>query len=159
MTVQRVGAVVASAGATNTGRSTTSTASPRCAPARGLWLHVDAAYGGAALCVPEVAGRFAGIERADSVVVDPHKWLFAPLDCAALLYRDPATPPRVHTARRRPTSRPSGTTTSTRRTSHSTSPGGHVGLPFWFALVVHGTTAFTTAVRAGASSGARSGGR
>ena len=61
-----------------------------------LWFHVDAAYGGAALCVPELRPRFAGIERADSLVIDPHKWLFAPLDCAAVLYRDPAAARRTH---------------------------------------------------------------
>ena len=61
-----------------------------------LWFHVDAAYGGAALCVPELRLRFAGIERADSLVIDPHKWLFAPLDCAAVLYRNPAAARRTH---------------------------------------------------------------
>jgi aromatic-L-amino-acid decarboxylase len=55
----------------------------------GLWLHVDAAYGGAAALVPELRGRFAGWERADSIVVNPHKWLFTPIDCSALLLREP----------------------------------------------------------------------
>jgi aromatic-L-amino-acid decarboxylase len=56
----------------------------------GLWLHVDGAYGAAALCAPSARGRFAGIEHVDSLIVDPHKWLFAPFDSCALLYRDPA---------------------------------------------------------------------
>ena len=55
----------------------------------GLWLHVDAAYGGAAALVPELRGRFAGWERADSIVVNPHKWLFVPIDCSVLLLREP----------------------------------------------------------------------
>ena len=53
----------------------------------GLWLHVDAAYGGAAAVVPERRGPFAGWERADSIVVNPHKWLFTPLDASLLLSR------------------------------------------------------------------------
>jgi glutamate/tyrosine decarboxylase-like PLP-dependent enzyme len=53
-----------------------------------LWLHVDGAYGGlAALAVPE---KFAGLSAADSLSLDAHKWLYQPLDCGCLLYRDPA---------------------------------------------------------------------
>lgn len=54
-----------------------------------LWLHVDAAYGGAAAVLPEMRPAFAGWERADSIVVNPHKWLFVPIDCSALFLRDP----------------------------------------------------------------------
>jgi aromatic-L-amino-acid decarboxylase len=53
----------------------------------GLWLHVDAAYAGAVAIVPERRAPFAGWERADSIVVNPHKWLFAPLDASLLLTR------------------------------------------------------------------------
>lgn len=55
----------------------------------GLWLHVDAAYGGAAAVVPEMRHVLAGCERADSLVVNPHKWLFVPVDCSALFLREP----------------------------------------------------------------------
>ncbi len=55
----------------------------------GLWLHVDAAYGGAAAVVPEHRAQFLGWERADSIVVNPHKWLFTPLDASLLLFRRP----------------------------------------------------------------------
>lgn len=58
--------------------------------AEGTWLHVDAAYGGAAGMVPELRGIWRGVERADSIVVNPHKWLFVPVDCSALYLRDPA---------------------------------------------------------------------
>lgn len=55
----------------------------------GLWLHVDAAYGGSAAAVPEMRWVLDGVERADSVVVNPHKWLFTPIDCSALFTRHP----------------------------------------------------------------------
>jgi aromatic-L-amino-acid decarboxylase len=55
----------------------------RC-EAEGVWLHVDAAYAGAAAVCPELRDRFTGWERADSVVVNPHKWLGVPMDCSTL---------------------------------------------------------------------------
>ena len=55
----------------------------------GLWFHVDAAYGGAAAIVPENRPMFAGWERADSIVFNPHKWLFTPFDASLLLFRRP----------------------------------------------------------------------
>lgn len=55
----------------------------------GLWLHVDAAYGGPAASVPELRPLFAGWEEADSIVVNPHKWLFTPIDCSVLYVREP----------------------------------------------------------------------
>ena len=54
-----------------------------------LWLHVDAAYAGAAAILPEKRWALAGCERADSVVVNPHKWLFVPIDCSAFYCRRP----------------------------------------------------------------------
>ncbi len=75
---------------------TTSTASvdptgeiARVCEAHGVWLHVDAAYAGPAAMLPEQRERFAGWERADSIVVNPHKWLAVPVDCSLLLFRDP----------------------------------------------------------------------
>ena len=55
-----------------------------------VWLHVDAAYGGAAAICPEFRPWFDGIEQADSVVVNPHKWLFTPVDCSVMLVRESA---------------------------------------------------------------------
>jgi aromatic-L-amino-acid/L-tryptophan decarboxylase len=60
----------------------------RCEQA-GVWLHVDAAYAGAAAVCPELRWCLAGVEHADSVVVNPHKWLFTPMDCSALWTRRP----------------------------------------------------------------------
>jgi aromatic-L-amino-acid decarboxylase len=84
-------AVVASAGTT----STTSVDPLRriadvCRRER-LWLHVDAAYAGSASICPELRPLFDGMEAADSIVVNPHKWMFTPLDCSILLVRDPQT--------------------------------------------------------------------
>jgi aromatic-L-amino-acid/L-tryptophan decarboxylase len=55
----------------------------------GMWLHVDAAYGGAAALLPEKRSVLAGCSEADSLVVNPHKWLFVPLDCSVLYTRRP----------------------------------------------------------------------
>jgi aromatic-L-amino-acid decarboxylase len=55
---------------------------------RGVWLHVDAAYGGSAAIVPELRGYFAGMEEADSIVLNPHKWLLTNFDCSAYYVRD-----------------------------------------------------------------------
>ncbi len=139
-------AVVASAGATNTGAvDDLAGVADVCAEA-GWWLHVDAAYGGGALCLPECAELFAGIERCDSLVIDPHKWLFAPLDCATILYRDPAAARRTH--------RQSAAYLEAFGDEH-VNPSDlafHLtrrarGLPLWFSLVVHGTAAHADAVR------------
>jgi aromatic-L-amino-acid decarboxylase len=60
----------------------------RC-EAAGVWLHVDAAYAGSAAICPELRWCLAGCDRADSIVVNPHKWLFTPMDCSALWTRRP----------------------------------------------------------------------
>ena len=60
-----------------------------CARER-LWLHVDAAYAGSAAVCPELRGLFSGWQEADSIVMNPHKWLFTPIDCSVLFVRDPA---------------------------------------------------------------------
>lgn len=57
--------------------------------AEGIWLHVDGAYGGTAAVVPELRHVLAGVDRADSLVVNPHKWLFVPIDCSAAYTRHP----------------------------------------------------------------------
>ena len=77
--------------------STTWRESVAAAAAADVWFHVDGAYGGAALLAPSTRPLFDGVELADSFVVDPHKWLFAPFDCAALLYREPRLARAVHT--------------------------------------------------------------
>lgn len=78
-------AVVASAGTVNTGAIDPLTEIAAIAHQHGLWMHVDGAYGAlAALAAPK---KFVGLDLADSISLDPHKWLYQPLGCGCLLYR------------------------------------------------------------------------
>ncbi len=89
-------AVVATAGTTNAGLIDDLAGVADACTAHGVWMHVDGAYGGAGLAASSVRALFDGVERADSFIVDPHKWLFAPYDSCALLYRDPASARAAH---------------------------------------------------------------
>jgi glutamate/tyrosine decarboxylase-like PLP-dependent enzyme len=82
--------VVASAGTTNTGAVDPLFEIADVAREFGLWFHVDGAYGAPAALDETKRSLFAGLERADSISLDPHKWLFVPLDCGCLLFRDEA---------------------------------------------------------------------
>jgi len=138
-------AVVASAGTTNSGAvDDLSTVADVCAQ-HDVWLHVDGAYGGAALAAPSVRHLFDGIERADSFIVDPHKWLFAPFDCCALLYRNPDLARAAHTQTAsyldhidRTMANPWDLAVHLSRRAR--------GLPFWFSLATHGTTRYAEAI-------------
>ena len=82
--------VVGSAGTVNTGAVDDLVGIADIAKKYGLWFHVDGSYGGFAVLAPSKKSLFAGLVRADSVALDPHKWLYVPLDCGCILYRDPA---------------------------------------------------------------------
>jgi aromatic-L-amino-acid decarboxylase len=82
-------AVVATLGTTSTSAVDPVAAIADAAERAGVWLHVDAAYAGSAAVCPELRHQFAGWERADSIVVNPHKWLVTPMDCSALWTRRP----------------------------------------------------------------------
>jgi L-2,4-diaminobutyrate decarboxylase len=139
-------AVVATAGTTNFGIVDDLESVAAVCREFGIWFHVDGAYGGAGLAAPSVRDRYAGVELCDSFIVDPHKWLFAPFDCCALLYRDPRLARAAHTQRAsyldvlteapewNPTDYAVGLTRRAR------------GLPFWFSLATHGTAAYTRAI-------------
>jgi len=140
-------AVVATSGTTNAGIIDDLAGAAEVAREHGLWFHVDGAYGGAGLFAPSVRPRYDGIEHADSFIVDPHKWLFAPFDCAALLYRNPSLARSVHKQ-----------DASYLDVIHDT-PGEwnptdyayHLtrrarGLPLWFSLAVYGVDAYTRAI-------------
>jgi aromatic-L-amino-acid decarboxylase len=81
-------AVVAMGGTTNTGSVDPLPALRRICDREGMWMHVDAAYGGGMLLSAAHPGVLAGVERADSVTIDPHKWFYAPLDAGAIVVRD-----------------------------------------------------------------------
>ncbi len=138
-------AVVTSAGTTNTGViDDLADIADACAD-HDVWMHVDGAYGGAALLAPSVRDRFAGIERADSFIVDPHKWLFAPYDCCALLYRDAADARDAHAQHAsyldhvdREQPNPSDLALHLSRRVR--------GLPLWFGLATHGTDRYREAI-------------
>jgi aromatic-L-amino-acid decarboxylase len=83
-------AAVATVGTTSTTSVDPVRAIGEICQREGVWLHVDAAYGGAAAIVPEMRHVLDGVELADSLVVNPHKWLFTPTDCSALFLKDPA---------------------------------------------------------------------
>lgn len=83
--------VIASAGTTNTGSVDPLHAIADFCVGENLWLHVDAAYAGFAALTAEGKGMLSGIERADSLTLDPHKWLFVPFECGCLLVKDPST--------------------------------------------------------------------
>jgi glutamate/tyrosine decarboxylase-like PLP-dependent enzyme len=144
-TTHRVFAVVATAGTTNLGIIDDLKGLGSAAHERGIWFHVDGAYGLAALCAPSVRSHFDGVEAADSLIVDPHKWLFAPYDACALIYREPELARQVHSqhASYLDTLKDGAWSPSdyaiqlTRRTR---------GLPFWFSLAAYGTDAYTEAM-------------
>jgi L-2,4-diaminobutyrate decarboxylase len=139
-------AVVATAGTTNLGIVDDIAGVAEVTGEFGWWLHVDGAYGGAGLAAPSVRHLFAGVEQADSFIVDPHKWLFAPFDCCALIYRDPALGRAAHTQHASyldPVNvegewNPSDFAIQLTRRAR--------GLPFWFSLAVNGTDKYRTAV-------------
>jgi glutamate/tyrosine decarboxylase-like PLP-dependent enzyme len=144
-------AVVATAGTTNAGIVDDLDGVAEVAEERSLWFHIDGAYGGAALFAPSVRSKFLGFGRADSFIVDPHKWLFAPFDCAALIYRQPNLAKAVHTQ-----------DASYLDVLHSENPeewnpsdyAYHLtrrarGLPIWFSMAVYGLDAYRDAVEAG----------
>jgi glutamate/tyrosine decarboxylase-like PLP-dependent enzyme len=142
-------AVVATSGTTNAGIIDDLAGIGAVAREHGLWFHVDGAYGGAGLFAPSVRERYAGIELADSFIVDPHKWLFAPFDCAALIYREPWQAKRVHT-------QDASYLDAIHHDdgSYEWNPTDYAyhltrrarGLPLWFSLVVNGTDAYTEAI-------------
>lgn len=139
-------AVVGTAGATNTGLVDDLAAVADFSAARGLWFHVDAAYGGAAMLSPRARAAFAGIGRCDSVTIDPHKWLFAPYDCGAVLYRDPSLAYAAHAQQAdyldvydqgdNPADYAVGLSRRAR------------GLPLWFSLLANGSDAYRAGIEA-----------
>ena len=80
--------VAATAGTVNTGAVDPLADIADLCQSEDLWYHVDAAYGGPAALLPELAGLYRGLERADSLAIDPHKWMYVPVECGCALVRD-----------------------------------------------------------------------
>ena len=138
-------AVVVSSGTTNAGVVDDLAGVAEVCQTHGLWMHVDGAYGAAALVAPSVAPLFVGMECADSFVVDPHKWLFAPFDCCALVYREPEHGAAAHSQFAtyldgvdRDVWNPADFAVHLTRRAR--------GLPFWFSLATYGTDRYRDAV-------------
>jgi aromatic-L-amino-acid decarboxylase len=144
--------IVATSGTTNAGIVDDLEGLGSFAREHDLWFHVDGAYGGAALFSPSERHLFAGVRHADSFIVDPHKWLFAPLDCCALILRDPTVARKVLAQQASYLDilhegddedyewNPSDFAIHLSRRAR--------GLPFWYSLVTNGTAAYETAVQA-----------
>ena len=142
----KVFAIVATAGTTNLGIIDDLQGIGKAAKELGIWFHVDGAYGLAALCAPSVRGLFDGVEQADSLIVDPHKWLFAPFDACALIYRNPEIARKVHLQKAAylETLDDDGEWNPSDYAIHLTRRAR--GLPFWFSLAAHGTNEYSLAV-------------
>jgi len=142
----QVFALVATAGTTNLGIIDNLESIATCAKSRGIWFHVDGAYGLAALCAPSVRPLFNGVEAADSLIVDPHKWLFAPFDACALIYRNPELAKQAHLQK--------AAYLETLDEDDEWNPSDYAihltrrarGLPFWFSLAAHGTDEYAKAM-------------
>jgi len=143
---QRLFAIVATSGTTNAGVIDDLAGTADVCEQHGAWFHVDGAYGGAGLAAPSVRDRYRGVERADSFIVDPHKWLFAPFDSCALLYRDPRIAKAAHTqhAEYLDVLHDESEWNASDYAHHLSRRAR--GLPFWFSLATHGTDAYRDAI-------------
>lgn len=143
---REVFAVVATGGTTNFGIVDRIDEIAAVANQNDVWLHIDGAYGLAAILAPSTKSLFEGIENADSFIVDPHKWLFAPFDACALVYRNPEIAREAHTQH--------GEYLDTLTESGEWNPSDYAinltrrprGLPLWFSLATHGVAAYRAAV-------------
>ncbi len=142
----RVIAVVATTGSTNFGVVDDVAGIAELKDEHDFWLHIDGAYGLTAMLSPLTRGLYAGVERADSLIVDPHKWMFAPYDACALIYRDPETGRRAHTQH--------AEYLDTLTEADDWSPSDYAvqltrrprGLPLWFSLATYGAGVYREAI-------------
>jgi len=142
---RRLIAVAATAGTTNLGLIDDLSGIGEICQRENIWFHVDGAYGLAALAAQSVREQFSGIELADSFIVDPHKWLFAPFDCCALIYRNPAVARAAHRQHAGYLEALYDGIWNPSDYAHHLSRRAR-GLPLWFSLAAHGTEAYAEAV-------------
>ena len=141
-------AIVGTAGTTNFGIVDDLRGLSEVAKANGLWFHVDGAYGLAGILAPELKHLYQGVENADSFIVDPHKWLFAPFDACALVYREPEFARIAHTQH--------GEYLDVLTKSDEFNPSDYGfnltrrvrGLPLWFSMASHGAELYRQAISA-----------
>ena len=139
-------AIVATGGTTNFGIVDDLRGIGEIAKANGVWYHIDGAYGLAGILSPKYRRLFDGSELADSFIVDPHKWLFAPFDACALVYRNPSLAKASHTQH--------GEYLETLNESGLWNPADYSfgltrrtrGLPLWFSLATHGVQKYREAI-------------
>lgn len=148
---RRVFAVIATAGTTNAGIIDDLEGIADFCLEKKLWFHVDAAYGGGALASPRVKPLFKGIEKANSITIDPHKWLFTTYDCGAVIYRNPEM------AKEALSQHGSYLDIFQDEGAKGFNPSDYQvqltrklrGLSLWFSLAMHGTEVYKNAVEKG----------
>lgn len=139
-------AIVATGGTTNCGIVDDIASVVTTAKQHGIWVHVDGAYGLAGMFAPSTKPFFAGMADVDSFIVDPHKWLYAPYDSCALIYRNPSIGRAAHTQHASYLDvltdtdewNPSDFAVHLSRRAR--------GLPLWFSLATHGVAAYREAI-------------
>jgi glutamate/tyrosine decarboxylase-like PLP-dependent enzyme len=147
--VSDIAAIVCTSGTTNAGIIDDLAGVGEIAGQRDWWFHVDGAYGGSGIFARSLRDKYAGIELADSFILDPHKWLFTPFDCCALIYRQPELARAVHTqdASYLDVIHVSeGEWNPTDYAHHLTRRAR--GLPLWFSMAVYGLDAYREAIEA-----------
>ncbi len=147
---KRLFAVIATAGTTNAGIIDELDEIATVCKKEALWFHVDAAYGGGALAIPEVRPLFTGIEKADSITIDPHKWLFTSYDCGAIIYKNPELAKKVHAQHGGYLELVYKDQTGFNPSEYQISLSRRLrGLPFWFSLAMYGTDKYVAGIRRG----------
>jgi glutamate/tyrosine decarboxylase-like PLP-dependent enzyme len=147
--VSDIAAIVCTSGTTNAGIIDDLAGVGEIAGQRDWWFHVDGAYGGSGIFARSLREKYTGIEQADSFILDPHKWLFTPFDCCALIYRQPELARAVHTqdASYLDVIHVSeGEWNPTDYAHHLTRRAR--GLPLWFSMAVYGLDAYREAIEA-----------
>ncbi|PWK18677.1 pyridoxal phosphate-dependent decarboxylase family protein [Xanthomarina spongicola] len=148
---KRLFAVVGTGGTTNAGIIDDLEGIAEVCEKENIWFHVDAAYGGGALAADSVRHLFNGIERADSITIDPHKWMFSPYDCGAVIYKNPELAKNAHSQQG------SYLDIFKDEGAHGFNPTDYQiqltrrvrGLPLWFSLATHGTDRYKKSVERG----------
>lgn len=148
---KRLFAVVATGGTTNAGIIDQLDSIAEVCKKESIWMHVDCAYGGGALAADSVRPLFNGIEKADSITIDPHKWLFSPYDCGAVIYKNMELAKNAHSQKG------AYLDIFSDEGAQGFNPADYQiqltrrvrGMPLWFSLAMHGTTKYKQAIERG----------